>query len=352
MASTSSVGNASSANASSAQAFYTHFRAATDSLLSQLAAPTTGSDSLQQALAKYASLSAELTQAVDSGVLPSHDQGVHKRRLEEVSAALEQRRRALEEAKQVGKGEGKKRGGFAFKRKQPVASAPIPPPSATAASKEEVTAATASSSDEPQASRQSSHLTISTLQDTRYTHPIPQPTTSQPAPSTPISLDLTNISHSIVDLRPLATTHTILAVQIRNVHSSAVLLPHVEGSVMVHDLQQSVLGIASCHQFRMHVSKDTVVQLETKRGSVVTIEGCSAVRFVTRRETEEIRVQDFDDLMNSEGLRSADGVQGEANYRLIKSPGDDSLESRIDAMSGPDIKMCIDNVRRHFDSFT
>ncbi|KAJ9477341.1 Tubulin-folding cofactor C [Pseudozyma hubeiensis] len=351
MASTSSVGNASSANASSAQAFYTHFRASTDSLLSQLSNPTTGSDSLQQALAKYASLSAELTQAVDSGVLPSHDQGVHKRRLEEVSAALEQRRRSLEEGKQVDKGEGKKRGGFAFKRKQPVvASAPIPTPSATAAS-EEVTTATASSLDEPQPSRQSSHLTISTLQDTRYTHPIPTTTTSQ---LTPISLDLTNISHSIVDLRSIATTHTILAVQIRNVHTSAVLLPHIEGSVMVHDLSQSAFGVASCHQFRMHVSKDTVVQLETKRGSVVTIEGCSGVRFVTRRETEEIRVQDFDDLMNSEGLRSADGGQGKGNYSVVKSRGDEGLENRIDAMSGleDDIKSCIDNVRQHFDSFT
>ncbi|TKY89393.1 hypothetical protein EX895_001924 [Sporisorium graminicola] len=329
MASSSSVGNASLANASSAQAFYTHFRAATDSLLTRLSndpSTTTTPELLQQALQTYSGLSAELTQAVDSGVLPTHDQGVHKRRLEEVAAAIEAKRRSVAQQGQV---ERKNKGGFAFKRKQPAIEAV---PGLAVSSRSE---ALQTSPQTPRATaqdRQSSHLTVSAIHDTRYTHS--STNTTQPLLSKHISIDVTDVSNSIVDLRSLAEpAHTVLAVQIRGVINSALLLPPIEGSVMIHGLKDSLSSVPSCHQFRMHESKDVVVELSTKRGSVVTVEGCSGITFVTR-SGEEVKVQDFDDLINSEQLRHQGETESRANFRVIQSRGNGGeLADKVELLS-------------------
>lgn len=131
----------------------------------------------------------------------------------------------------------------------------------------------------------------------------------------PVSIDLTDISNSIVDLRPLEATHTLLAVQIRNVTNSVVALPPIEGSVMLHHLKNCILSVASCHQFRMHVSTDSVVDLTTKRGSVVTIEACTGITFATG--PEGLKVQDFDDLINSDQLKQHDGGESKANFKVV-----------------------------------
>ncbi|SJX61486.1 uncharacterized protein SRS1_12471 [Sporisorium reilianum f. sp. reilianum] len=334
MASSSSLGNASLANASSAQAFYTHFRTATDSLLTRLSdGPTLATpESLQQALQTYAGLSAELTRAVDSGVLPAHDQGVHKRRLEEVAAALEQRRRVVAQ-----QGERKsKGGGFAFKRKQPAAAVE---PSATVAHSDTIEA----SPEKPATAvpdRQASHLTVSAIHDSRHS------SATQPLSSTHTSIDITDISNSIVDLRSLAASaHTVLAVQIRGVTHSALLLPPIEGSVMIHSVADSLLSIPSCHQFRMHESKHAVVELSTKRSSVVTIEACSGIRFVTKGG-EALKVQDFDDLINSEQLKQPGGMGSKSNFRVIQPSDGSDLASRVDSLSsaGTSTSACVASI--------
>ncbi|CDR88117.1 uncharacterized protein SPSC_03703 [Sporisorium scitamineum] len=343
MASSSSLGNASLANASLAHAFYTHFRAATDSLLTRLSdEPPTTPELLQQSLQTYAGLSAELTRAVDSGVLPAHDQGVHKRRLEEVAAVLEDRRRAVAQQGH----ERKSKGGFAFKRKQPAVAAV----SAAPAALHSVTNQT--STEKPLAAaqdRQSSHLTVSAIHDTRYHHS----SSTQPLSSTHISIDVTDVFNSIVDLRTIASTHTVLAVQIRGVTNSALLLPPIEGSVMIHSVVNSLLSIPSCHQYRMHESKDAVVEMSTKRGSVVTIEGCSGIRFLTKSR-DELRVQDFDDLINSEQLKQRGETENKGNFRVIQSSDARDLASRVDALSSTDgsTKACIDRIASEPDNST
>ncbi|SPO22275.1 uncharacterized protein UTRI_00953 [Ustilago trichophora] len=334
MASTSSLGNASLANASWAQAFYTQFRASTHSLLDQIACVTT-TEALQDALQLLARLSADLTRAVDSGLLPAHDQGVHKRRLEEVSAALEVRRRELTKSTSGGSkseaGDKNKGMTFAFKRKTPVSAAASPTTRAaasTSTNKVETSLQVTTLEEE----RKSTHLTISSLHNTTY-HYTSNTTDHK---DTQISLDLTNLTSSLIDLRPLSSTHTILSVQLRSVSNSILLLPPIEGSMMIHDLNHSLLAIPSCHQFRMHTSHEVAVELCTKRNSVVTVEGCKRIMFVAKVEGEEeagLRVQDFDDLINSDQLK-ADGaarVRGkEANFRLVKSKQKD-LAERVEA---------------------
>lgn len=328
MASTSSLGNASLANASSAQSFYTHFRAATWKLLEQLDVATTP-EALQDALEKYAGLRAELTRAVDSGVLPAHDQAVHKSSLDQVAAALDQRRKAVE-AHDV----GRKKPGFAFKRKQeqPIVSRtsscsePAPAPECTPTT-------TSSTTDTPElnaaqtsqmspgsvvtaASSSSNHVAISGLQGVSYKHE------ALHKRDTPISLDLSAVSDSLIDLGHCVST--VKSVQLRNVTHSIVVLPRVEGSVMVHDLASSILVVPLCHQFRMHTSNQVVVELATKRGSVVTIEACRQVVFV-QQGSGTIKVQDFDDLIHSEQLKHGASPGGQAenkvNFNVVNRPG-------------------------------
>lgn len=349
MASSSSVGNASSADAICAQAFYTHFRAATESLLTQLSTSATSPELLQHALQTYAELSAQFTRAVDSGVLPSHDQRVHKDRLQDISAAMQDKSRALTEQQHHGQKQSKTRGSFAFKRKQPAATSASMPTSTPLSTWKDATANVESLTAEAQldaAQRRSNHLTISALHETKYTHPAPNPT--QAEPPTSVSVDLTNISNSIVDLRPLATTHTIVALQIRNVTCSAIALPPIEGSIMIHTLSNSMLSIPSCHQFRMHLSTNAVVALSTKRASVVTIEGCKRITFVTHNH-EPIKVQDFDDLINSEQLKQAGSTDMHANFNVVQHHGPEWLTSRINALITKHQELTTSGFRHDFE---
>lgn len=348
MASSSSVGNASLANASSAHAFYTHFRTATDSLLTRLSDAPTTAELVQQALQEHAGLSAELTKAIDSGVLPAHDQGVHKRRLEEVAAALEDKRRSV--GQQEGQTERKK-GGFTFKRKQPAAAAAVSAAS-VAASQSATVPTTLGKAPAADQDTQPSHLSVSAIHDARYSYS----STAQTLSSTSISIDVADISDSIVDLRSLASTHTVLAVQVRGVTHSALLLPSIEGSIMIHGVEDSLLSIPSCHQFRMHDSNGAVVELSTKRGSVVTIEGCKGVTFVTR-VGETVKVQDFDDLINSEQLKQRDATGGSGgNFRVVQSSSSDAgdLARKVDVLSGTEssAKACVDRITSELDTST
>lgn len=277
-------------------------------------------------LQRYAALSAELTAAIDSGVLPAHDQALHKRGLEEVGRVLEERRRELQARPGAENGESgrKKGGGFAFRRKPP-ASAPAP----IAQSATETNAETRGESSnqpigvtEPNSSA-TNHLPISSLKNTTYT-------ASSDGSEESLSVSISDICNSLIDLRPFHPSHTIRSVQIRSVHSSILLLPPVEGSVMIHDLSSSVLTVPTCHQFRMHTSKDVVVELSTKRGSVVTLEGCTRVRFRVR-EGEGIKVQDFDDLINSAQLKSGE-TEGKGNFRIIQVSEKGGFSERVEEM--------------------
>lgn len=346
MASTSSLGNASLTNASSAQAFYTHFHSATSCLVEELSTLST-QDSLQDALQHYARLNAELTAAVDSGVLPAYDQGVHKQRLTQVASVLEETRKRVNQGGGLGE---RKKVGFAFKRKQQ----PIKP--ATVAT----IAIVGEGEGEGEGSKQSeqpttptiattwNHFSVASIHDTTYTA-VSQPHHNE---SQSLSVEVKDISNSLVDLRPLAIARSILSVQLRKITCSIVLLPPIEGSIMIHDFNDSLLDVASCHQFRMHTSNQVVVELSTKRNSLVTVEACHGVKFIPKEGGErELRVQDFDDLINSAQLKR-DGVEARgassANFQVLRrKEGVRGMAERVDELlqSGSSIQSCLDKIK-------
>ncbi len=294
MASTSSVGAASLASASSAAAFYTRFTQATDALRTHIgdAADTAA---LHAALQRLAALNAELTAAVDSGVLPAHDQALHRRALDEITATLDQRRRAIQPAKTVG-------AGFAFRRKpaKPTPSAPQPTITATEPT------STTSAEDTADADR----LVITSLSDTSYIPPPQQEAVR-------LSIHVCGVTNSLVDLRSLNAS--VVSVQLRDISDSILLLPCIEGSVMAHDIVHSLVGIPSCHQFRMHTSTRVAVQLATKRSSIVTIEACRNLVFVA--DPHALKVQDFDDLIGSHQLASSTPhvAAASCNFRTVQA---------------------------------
>lgn len=349
MASTSSLGSASLIHASSAQAFYTHFCADTTTLLDQLCSVSDG-QGLQGALQSYARLGAQLTAAVDSGVLPAHDQALHRQRLRELAVLLEDtRRRILLDGPPEGQagGENKQRG-FAFKRtQQPKAATPA------------VVETTQSKPQQPTpiqpsaatAAPTSNHITITALDNTCYT-------CSEQSESKSLSFDLHHISNSLVDLRSSTSQHTVLSAQLGSITNSILLLPPIEGSLMIHNLTNSLLCIPSCHQFRMHASNTVLVELSTKRGSVLTLEACSGVKFLhTGRmagaEGEGLRVQDFDDLIHSWQLKHESteekGVEGgrKRNFQVVKAAeAGKGMADKVDQLVrlGSSVKQCLEKM--------
>ncbi|KAJ1586396.1 hypothetical protein NDA11_000072 [Ustilago hordei] len=344
MASTSSLGSASLIHASSAQAFYTHFSADTTTLLDQLGSVSDG-QGLQGALQSYARLGAQLTAAVDSGVLPAHDQALHRRRLRELAVLLEDTRpRILLDGPPEGQAAGgNKKRGFAFKRtQQPKAATPA------------VVETTQSKRQQPtpiQPSPTSNHITITALDNTCYT-------CSEQSESKPLSLDLHHISNSLVDLRSSTSQHTVLSAQLGSITNSILLLPPIEGSLMIHNLTNSLLSIPSCHQFRMHASNTVLVELSTKRGSVLTLEACSGVKFLhtgpmAGAEAEGLRVQDFDDLIHTcqlkHHLTEEKGVEGgrKRNFQVVKAAeAGKGMADKVDHLLrlGSSVKQCLEKM--------
>ncbi|KAJ1034610.1 hypothetical protein NDA18_001466 [Ustilago nuda] len=341
MASTSSLGSASLIHASSAHAFYTHFSADTSTLLDQLGSVSDG-QGLQGALQSYASLGLQLTAAVDSGVLPAHDQALHRQRLRELAVLLEDtRRRILLDSPLQGQagGEIKKRG-FAFKRtQQPKATTP---------------AVLESKRQQPtpiQPSATSNHITITALDNTCYT-------CSEQSESKSLSLDLHHISNSLVDLRSSTSQHTVLSAQLGSITNSILLLPPIEGSLMIHNLTNSLLSIPSCYQFRMHASNTVLVELSTKRGSLLTLEACSGVKFLhtgpmAGAEAEGLRVQDFDDLFHTCHLKHQSteekGVEGgrKRNFQVVKAAeAGKGMADKVDQLVrlGSSVKQCLEKM--------
>ncbi|KNZ81114.1 Tubulin-specific chaperone C [Termitomyces sp. J132] len=105
---------------------------------------------------------------------------------------------------------------------------------------------------------------------------------SLPKSSLPEDLAIQDLDHCIVNLIPSGrgsaphSTLQISALHIQNLADTVLLLPPIEGSVLIHDLTRCTI-VVGCHQYRMHTSKNVDVYLAVTSDPV--IEHCSGVRF-------------------------------------------------------------------------
>ncbi|KZT22311.1 TBCC-domain-containing protein, partial [Neolentinus lepideus HHB14362 ss-1] len=221
----------------------------------------------------------ELTDA--TGYLPSYDQRQYESQLNSIEGNLEELRAAsAPKAK------------FSFRRKATKASTPTTTPNAIAptpsftSTEVPPTAVTAGLSI---ASRSYTYLTAAELGNVQAT-----------------DLTISDLDHCILNLvTPVGRSFS--AIHVRNITHCVLLLGQVNGSVLLHDLRRCVL-VLSCHQFRMHTSKDTDVYLSIPSNPV--IEHCSGIRFspfpkslpnLTEssawvRESKHLFVQDFSQI--------------------------------------------------------
>lgn len=112
----------------------------------------------------------------------------------------------------------------------------------------------------------------------------------------PLSLSLSHLTDCIIDFRAAQSDQPqphIVALTATNLKRCAILLPSIDGSLMLTRLEDSVLAVASCRQLRVYSSKRTAAAISADKGGVaspMTLESCEAMRV-----TRGVEVQDFDE---------------------------------------------------------
>lgn len=235
---------------------------------------------LAKPLQDLASLRAWVTEVHDD--IPSRDQSTYATALEQLNTDLLVRRAALSKAK----------GKFSFKR-----TAPARPN------------ATTSASAKPGNQGGALCLPIQLARPTRrWEHREAETlSASDPALAGSGDLHLTDLEKCVVDLRGL---QGLKAVFIRQVRRSVVVMGSVDGSVLLHGCDATLIAVdcrqvrrsspdgahaLTCSQYRMHDSVGCVCLLATQ--GTITIEGCRQLRIGRLPGCEdlgEMHVQDFD----------------------------------------------------------
>lgn len=103
-----------------------------------------------------------------------------------------------------------------------------------------------------------------------------------------LSLSLSHLTDCIVDFRGVAKA--LIAISATSIKGSVLLLPSVFGSIMLNDLEKSVVTTGVCRQFR--VSSSQYTSLLVNASSPVTIESCSDIKISST--SGRLLVQDFD----------------------------------------------------------
>ncbi|KAF8916661.1 tubulin binding cofactor C-domain-containing protein [Mucidula mucida] len=228
------------------QQFSTRFASESTNLSTRIndakAAGTVSNETLAEFSTELSKLSKELADAI--GSLPTYDQKGHENQLKSIGSLLESLRKASQPVSK-----------FAFKRK-PAA------PRATPVVCEEASAPTSSTV----ASPSSSYLVaIASLAN--------QVVAIDSAPTTAKDLTISDLTNCVVNL----LDHTsISAVHVRNVRNTVILLPLIQSTIMMHDMENCIITVG-CHQFRMHTSHDVDVYLAISSNPI--IEHCSKIRF-------------------------------------------------------------------------
>ncbi|KAF5325370.1 hypothetical protein D9619_009652 [Psilocybe cf. subviscida] len=276
------------------QSFTPQFQAMRSEIESRLdtassAAPgTVSADELNALSALLAKAAKSIADA--AGAIPSYDQKQYEAGVSALSAPphrgkqMEQLKalsKTLEELRTTSAPKSK----FAFKRKvrAPGATGAITKSAlqhAAPTSVPELASFASSPDDAPLASADSSspHLLLSGQRNKYLTRLDFPPHTAQ------TDLSLADLTDCVVDLLPLTTAGgleeggplNLTALHVRNLKDCVVLLPHVAGSALLHDMERCVILLGS-HQFRMHTSKQINILLSIASNPI--IEHCSAIRF-------------------------------------------------------------------------
>ncbi|KAF8480057.1 tubulin binding cofactor C-domain-containing protein [Russula ochroleuca] len=241
------------------QHFYAQFQASRTSLADRLEASknTTSHNDWQQLALDIRKLRKGLTDA--TSFLTAYDQRQCQAQMDVLEQTLEEIRSAsLPKTK------------FTFKRKTnkpPVSAAPTQLPSSDELGKRDDLPGT--SDFHKLSSHSHCRLSIRSI-STFGTGP-------------PLSdLTISDLDHCIVDLRATAETVSrqsqlsLTALHIHDLKETVLILPNVEGSVLLHNLYRCTV-IVACHQFRMHSSMHVRVYLSAMSNPV--IESCSAIAF-------------------------------------------------------------------------
>ncbi|KAF8208225.1 TBCC-domain-containing protein [Mycena galopus ATCC 62051] len=245
------------------QSFSAQFQASRTELESRVdsaKSTTITADALQTLSLDLAKLTKTLSDA--TGSLPSYDQRQYELQLKGLQTSLEELRTMIPKSK------------FAFKRKVPAPSTqPSPNPGSLVVSEtpsESLPSSTPISTNLTLSSRSHQYLTLASLPDT----------------SQASDLAISDLHKCILNLLPDAgdgsssreSNLKISALHIRNLTDTILLLPIIQGSVLLHDLRRCLV-VVGCHQFRMHTSKDVDVYLSIP--STPIIEHCSQIRFAS-----------------------------------------------------------------------
>ncbi|PBK66376.1 TBCC-domain-containing protein [Armillaria solidipes] len=216
--------------------------------------------------AQFTKLTKDLADAV--GSLPAYDQKGYENQLKSIEAELEGLRKA---SKPVSR--------FSFKKRQ-TASRPLPAAAVTA---EPI-------SQEPSSS-QASILNFSSRTNELLTVNLSDVSARD--------VTLSDLANCVVNLIAPSKL-TISAVHAQNLRNVVLLLPMIQSSIMLHDLDNCVV-VVGCHQFRMHTSRTVDVYLSIPSHPV--IENCSGIRFsgypsalqreIQVAESRHASVQDF-----------------------------------------------------------
>ncbi|KAJ3786061.1 tubulin binding cofactor C-domain-containing protein [Lentinula aff. detonsa] len=183
-----------------------------------------------------------------AGSIPKFDQRNCENQLKEIEQSLERLRKASSPASK-----------FAFKRKAREATQP---PS-------NVSTASVTGSVAPKSSLTLSSYTMKLVTP----RDLPDPETIAPELRSELSIiDLDSCILNLLDTKQ----YEISALHVRDVKNSILLLPVLEGSIILHDLANCVV-VVSCHQFRMHSSQNIDVYLSIQSNPI--IEHCSGIRF-------------------------------------------------------------------------
>ncbi|PWN53530.1 hypothetical protein IE53DRAFT_366265 [Violaceomyces palustris] len=284
MASSSSLGNSSTTSASKAQVFYDRFNSSIQTFRSSIENAKTTAQ-LDQVLVQISTTREELTQATH--VLPSHDRQTHEKSLRELNRYLTERRKQLQPAKV----------GFLFKRKpkDPTTATasptnlPPPPPSSSeleGESKQDRAESVQDPSFEQPCLGNSTTPFVSLSSSKRSYHDLDSILSQssyrddhqdQRLETLSTDLHLSDMESCLVDLRVTSDRKSpIKALQMRNLRRCIVLTGNVDGSVMIHDCQDSLL-VVGCRQFRMHTSSNNKVVIHSQ--SLATMEDCQGILF-------------------------------------------------------------------------